>query len=138
MNMANERAGVLAAYRTVAGIDAAPEEFMKMAMDAVRTFLLQAEIGIAAGDRRAKAAALSAASKIVEFMLGLSGSDPGPLSERLAHIYRYVLAAILKANLADDAEAVSAARVAIEQFAAVWRRAFPDIGRLETALIAAD
>jgi flagellin-specific chaperone FliS len=71
-------------------------------------------------------------------MLGLSGSDPGPLSERLAYIYRYVLAAILRGNLADDAEAVAAARVAIEQFAAVWRRAFPDIGHAQSALMAAD
>ncbi len=124
--MANEGLGALAAYRTIAGIDAAPEEFMKMAMDATRTFLLQAETGVAAGDRPAKARALNSAAKIVEFMLGLSGSEPGPLSECLAKVYQYVLAAILKGNAADDAEAVAAGRVAIEQFATVWRRAFPD------------
>jgi flagellin-specific chaperone FliS len=129
--MANEGFGALAAYRTVAGMDAAPEEFMKMATDAARAFLIQAEIGIAAGDRPAKARALSSAAKIVEFMLGLSGSEPGPLSQGLAQVYRCVLSAILRGNAADDAEAIAAGRVAIEQFAIVWRGAFPDTGRLQ-------
>jgi flagellin-specific chaperone FliS len=131
--MADEGLGALAAYRTVAGIDAAPEEFMKMAADAVRTFLLQAETGLAAGDRRAKARALNSAAKIVEFMLGLSGSDPGPLSACLAQVYRYVLAAILRGNADDDGDALAAGRVAIEQFAMVWRRAFPDLDRSQLA-----
>jgi flagellar biosynthetic protein FliS len=133
MVMANEGFGALAAYRTVAGIDAAPEEFMKMATDALRTFLLQAENAIGGGDLRAKAAALNSAARIVEFMLGLSGSEPGPLSDGLAQVYRYVLAAILQANCADDSEAVAAGRVAVEQLAAVWRRAFPDMDRSQTA-----
>lgn len=126
MDMANEGLGALAAYRTIAGIDADPQEFMKMATDAVRVFLLQAEAGIATGDRPAKAKALDAASRLIEFMLGLSGSEPGPLSESLAQVYRYVLAAILRGNAADDAEAIAAGRVVVEQFAEVWRRAFPD------------
>jgi flagellar biosynthetic protein FliS len=129
MDVANEGLGALTAYRTVAGIDAAPEEFMSMATDAVRTFLLRAEIGIAAGDQSTKAGALNSAAKIVEFMLGLSGGSPGPLSECLAKLYRYVLAAILRGNAADDGEAVAAGRVAIEQFSAVWRKAFPDTDR---------
>jgi flagellar biosynthetic protein FliS len=129
MAIANEELGALAAYRTVAGIDAAPEEFMKMATDAVRTFLLQGEAGIAAGDRRVKAAALNSAAKIIEFLLGLSGGAPGRLSEGLAQVYRYVLAAILQGNLADDRQAIASGRVAIEQLAAVWRKAFPDAQR---------
>ena len=126
MEMGNEGLGALAAYRTIASIDADPQEFMKMAIDAVRVFLLQAEAGIATGDRPAKAKALDAAAKVIEFMLGLSGSEPGPLSEPLAQIYRYVLAAILRGNSANDAEAVAAGRVVVEQFAEVWRRSFPD------------
>ncbi len=126
MDMANEGLGALAAYRAIAGIDADPQEFMKMATDAVRVFLLQAEAGIATGDRPGKAKALDAAAKVIEFMLGLSGSEPGPLSESLAQVYRYILAAILRGNAADDAEAVAAGRVVVEQFAGVWRRAFPD------------
>jgi flagellin-specific chaperone FliS len=116
----------LAAYRAVAGIDAQPKEFMKMAMDAARTFLLQAETAIAAGDRPAKAKALSSAAKVIEFMLGLSGTERGPLSGRLAGVYQYVLAAILKGNAWDDREAVAAGRLAVEQLAAVWRKMFPD------------
>ena len=78
----------LAAYRAVAGTGAEPEEFMKMALDAARTFLLQAENAIAAGDQAKKAKALSSAGKVVEFMLGLSGAEPGPLSGCLASVYQ--------------------------------------------------
>jgi flagellin-specific chaperone FliS len=126
--------GALAAYRMVAGIGAAPEDFMKMALDAVQTFLRQAEIGIAAADRPAKAQALSSAGKLVEFMLGVSGSDPGRLSQCLAQVYRFMLAAILRGNAADDAEAVAAARIATEQLAKVWRSRFPDLNGSETGV----
>src|SRR5579864_2102066 len=95
----------LAAYRTVAGTGAEPQEFMKMALDAARTFLVQAEAAIGAGDRPKKARALGAAGQIIEFMLGLSGFEPGELSDCLAAVYRYVLAAILKGNAEDDREA---------------------------------
>lgn len=126
MDAANYGSSGLAAYRAVAGIDAEPEEFMKMAMDAARIFLLQAETAIAAGDRPAKAKALSSAAKVLEFVLGLSGTERGPLSGRLAGVYQYVLAAILKGNAWDDREAVAAGRLAVEQLAAVWRKMFPD------------
>lgn len=116
----------LAAYRGVAGAGAEPEEFMKMALDAARTFLLQAEAAIVEGDRTKKGKALSSAGKVVEFMLGLSGADHGPLSDCLASVYQYVLAAILKGNAWDDREAVVAGRVALDDLAAVWRRVFPD------------
>jgi flagellar biosynthetic protein FliS len=116
----------LAAYRAVAGAGAEPEEFMKMALDAVRTFLLVAETAISAGDRPRKAKALGSASKVIEFMLGLSGVDQGPLSTCLASVYQYVLAAILKGNAWDDAEAVVAGRTALDELAAIWRRVFPD------------
>jgi flagellar biosynthetic protein FliS len=115
-----------AAYRVVAGIDAEPKEFMKMAMDAARVFLLQAETAIATGDRPAKAKALSSAAKIIEFMLGLSGTERGPLSDRLVSVYQYVLAAILKANAWDDGEVVAAGRLTVEQLAVLWRKMFPD------------
>ncbi len=127
MDMANDGRGALAAYRAIAGVGAAPEEFMKMATEAVRAFCLQAEAAIVARDKPTKAKALSSAAKVVEFMLGLSGSASGALSDCLAQVYRYILAAILRGNADDDAEAVAAGRVAIEQLAAVWRRAFPDI-----------
>ncbi|HTV89782.1 MAG TPA: flagellar protein FliS [Stellaceae bacterium] len=116
----------LAAYGRVAGISAEPEEFMKMALDAARTFLVQADAALAAGDRPRKAKALSSAAKVIEFMLGLSGFEGGPLSDCLASVYHYVLAAILKANAWDDREAIAAGRVALDDLAAVWRRVFPD------------
>jgi len=121
----------LAAYRAVEGIDAAPEEFMKMAMDATRAFLLQAENAIAAGDRMVKAWALSSAAKVIEFMLGLSGVEPGALSDHLAEVYQYILETILIANAGNDVKAVVAGRLAVEQLAAVWRRVFPDALVLE-------
>jgi flagellar secretion chaperone FliS len=116
----------LAAYRAVAGAGAEPEEFMKMALDAARTFMLQADAAIAAGDQPKKAKALNSAAKVVEFMLGLSGIEHGPLSDCLASVYQYVLAAILKGNAWDDQEAVAAGRVALDDLAGVWRRVFPD------------
>ena len=116
----------LAAYRAVEGIGAEPEEFMKMAMDAVRVFLLQAENSMLADDRRAKARALNSAAKVVEFMLGISGAEHGRLSGCLAQVYQYILVAILKGNASNDAEAVAAGRLVVEQLAAVWRKVFPD------------
>jgi flagellin-specific chaperone FliS len=126
MDAANYGLSGPAAYRAVAGIDAEPKEFMKMAMDAARIFLLQAEAAIAAGDRPAKAKALSSAAKIIEFMLGLSGTERGPLSDRLTQVYQYVLAAILKGNAWDDREAVAAGRLTVEQLVVLWRKMFPD------------
>jgi flagellar biosynthetic protein FliS len=115
-----------AAYRAVEGIGAEPEEFMKIAMDAIRVFLLQAENSMLAGDRMAKARALNSAAKVVEFMLGISGTENGRLSGCLAQVYQYILEAILKGNAANDAEAVAAGRLVVEQLAAVWRKVFPD------------
>ena len=127
MSAAGESFGALAAYRTVAAIDAAPEELMKMAIEAAQRFLGQAEAGIAANDRPRKARALGSAARIVEFMLGLSGAEPGPLSDRLAQLYRFALTAILRGNATGDAEAVAAARVAVDEIATEWRRLFPDM-----------
>jgi len=112
MNGARQGRGVAGAYRTVEGIGAAPEDFVKMGLDATRNLLLRAELAIAANERVEKAQALGSAGSIVEFMLGLSGSSPGALSECLASVYQYVLAAILKGNAGDDTEAVGAARSA--------------------------
>ena len=99
-------------------------------------FLAQAEAAIAGGNRPAKGKALNSAAQLIEFVLGLTGSEPGPLSNSLAEVYRYVLTAIVRANASDDAEAVVAGRVAIEQLAAVWRRAFPDALGLESMPVA--
>ena len=112
----------LAAYRAVEGIGAEPEAFMKMAMDGARALLLQAEAAMAAGDRPAKAKALSSAARVIEFMLGLSGAERGALSDRLAGIYQYTLAAILKGNAFDDKEAVAAGRLTVERSGLTTRR----------------
>jgi len=126
MDAAGNVTAGFAAYRAVEGIGAEPGEFMKMAMDATRVFLLQAENGLAVGDRLAKARALNAAARIVEFMLGLSGAERGGLSDCLAQVYHYILEAILRGNASNDGEAVAAGRVAVEQLAATWRKVFPD------------
>ena len=131
MNGSRRTRDVLGVYRAVEGIGAEPEDFMKMALDAARLQLLRAEAAIEANQRAAKAQALSSASTIVEFMLGLSGSAPGSLSECLVSVYQYVLAAILKGNAGDDKEAVGAARVALDELAATWRQIFPDKTGLE-------
>jgi len=124
--MIGAQGNATSAYRAVEGIGAKPEDFMKMALDATRNLLLRAEMAIDAGDKVEKAQALGSAGSVVEFMLGLSGSAPGALSECLASVYQYVLAAILKGNAGDDREAVGAARLALEELAATWRTIFPD------------
>jgi flagellin-specific chaperone FliS len=121
-----QRGGAAGAYRAIEGIGAAPADFMKMALDATRIMLLRAEAAIAANDRAEKAQALASAGNVVEFMLGLSGCEPGALSECLTSVYQYVLAAILKGNSGDDSEAVRAARIALDELAATWRTIFPD------------
>lgn len=121
-----QSSGAASAYRTIEGIGAAAEDFMKMGLDATRNLLLRAEVAIVANDRVEKAQALASAGSVVEFMLGLSGSAPGTLSECLASVYQYVLAAILKGNARDDRDAVAAARAALEELAATWRTIFPD------------
>jgi flagellar biosynthetic protein FliS len=113
-------------YRAVQGIGAMPEEFMKMGLDSAQVLLLRAEAAIDAGDRPEKAKALSSAFNIVEFMLGLTGVEGGALSDSLASVYQYALAAILRGNTADDKEAVASARVALAELAAAWRRIYPD------------
>jgi len=131
MNGSRQARGAASAYRAVEGIGAEPEDFMKMALDAARLLLLRADAAIAANQQVEKAKALSSAANIVEFMLGLSGSAPGALSECLVSVYQYVLAAILKGNAGDDREAVGAARGALDELAATWRKIFPDANGLE-------
>ena len=126
MNSSGNAGDAAGAYRAIEGAGASPQAFMKMALDATRTLLLRAEMAIAANDRLAKAQALGSAGKVVEFMLGLSGGTPGELSACLASVYQYVLAAILKANAGDDTEAVRAARTALDELSATWRKIFPD------------
>jgi flagellin-specific chaperone FliS len=126
MNGARQ-SGAAGAYRAVEGIGATPENFMKMALDTTRNLLLRADAAIAANNRIEKARTLGSAAKVVEFMLGLSGSAPGALSECLSSVYQYVLAAILKGNIGDDREAIVAARVALDELAATWRAIFPDV-----------
>jgi flagellar biosynthetic protein FliS len=115
-----------AAYNAVAGAGAEPQDLMKMGLDSARSFLLGAEMAIEAEDRVAKAKALSSASSIVEFLLGLSGSQPGTLSDSLARVYHYAMLEILKGNAGDDQVAVAAARIALDELAATWRGIFPD------------
>ena len=135
MNGTQQRYSAATAYRAVEGIGAAPEDFIKMALDATHTLLLRAELAIDAGEQMEKAQALGSAGNVVEFMLGLTGIAPGELSECLASVYQYVLAAILKGNAGDDREAVTAARVAVDELAVAWRSIFPDtVGREESGL----
>ena len=115
-----------AAYTAVAAVTAEPQDLMKMGLDRARSFLLDAEEAIETGDRLLKAQALSSASAIVEFLLGLSGSQPGTLSGCLAKVYHYAMVSILKGNANDDPAAVAAARDALDELAGTWRRIFPD------------
>jgi len=112
------------AYRAVEGTDAKPEELMKMALDTVRASLLRAEAALKVDDKTEKAKALASASSVVEFMLGMSGFEPGVLSDRLATSYQYIMTAILKGNIDNDAKAIASARAVVEHISATWRSLF--------------
>ena len=63
-----------AAYRSIEAVGADPEQFMKMATDAARTFLLQAETAISDGNQATKVKALTSATKIVTSAASLKRS----------------------------------------------------------------
>ena len=113
-----------AAYRSVSGLGASPQEFMTMALDSLRASMLRADMAIHAENWMAKADALNSAGKLVEFLIGLSGIEHGELSDRLASIYRFVMTSILKANARNDLDALTDGRHAIEHVAGIWRGIF--------------
>jgi flagellar protein FliS len=116
-----------AAYRSVAGLGASPQEFMTMALDSLRALLRRAENAIRAEEWVEKADALNSAGKLIEFLIGLSGIEHGELSDRLASIYQFVMTAILKANAQNDLDALADGRHAIEHVATIWRHIFAGV-----------
>lgn len=121
-----------AAYRSVSGLGASPQEFMTMALDSLRALLRRADHAIRAGEAVEKADSLNSAGKLVEFLIGLSGIEHGELSDRLASIYQFVMTAILKANALNDLNALTDGRQAVEHVATIWRNIFD--GAKEPAL----
>lgn len=116
-----------AAYRSVAGLGASPQEFMSMALDSLRALLRRADTAIRAHEAVDKADALNSAGKLVEFLIGLSGIEHGELSDRLASIYQFVMTAIMRANAHNDLQAVADASHAIEHVATIWRGIFAGV-----------
>ncbi|HEY5208938.1 MAG TPA: flagellar protein FliS [Stellaceae bacterium] len=116
-----------AAYRSVAGLGASPQEFMAMALDSLEASLRRADTAIRGQSLVEKADALSSAGKLVEFLIGLSGIEHGQLSDRLASIYQFVMTAILKANAHNDLEALADGRHAVDHVATIWRGIFDGV-----------
>lgn len=127
MDGARRNSDSYAAYRSVSGLGASPEEFMTMALDSLRALLRRADHAIRAGETVEKADALNSASKLVEFLIGLSGIQHGELSDRLASIYQFVMTAILKANAQNDLDALADGSHAIEHVATIWRNIFAGV-----------
>lgn len=118
-------ASPLTAYRSVDCAGISSERLMIVALDAVQFFLMRAETAIDDDNRAEKARVLARASRVVEFMLGLTGVQPGELSVRLAKLYRFVMEGIVKGNANDDKEAIVSARAVIEDVGKFWRLRFP-------------
>jgi len=116
-----------AAYRSVAGLGASPQEFMAMALDSLEASLRRADTAIRGQAAVEKADALNSAGKLVEFLIGLSGIEHGELSDRLASIYQFVMTAILKANAHNDLAALADGRHAIQHVATIWRGIFDGV-----------
>ena len=127
MDGARHNSDSYAAYRSVSGLGASPEEFMAMALDSLRALLRRAEHAIRAGETVEKADALNGAGKLVEFLIGLSGIQHGELSDRLASIYQFVMTAILKANAQNDLDALADGCYAVEHVATIWRNIFAGV-----------
>ncbi|HYL31688.1 MAG TPA: flagellar protein FliS [Stellaceae bacterium] len=115
----------LSAYRSVDCAGVSSERLMMVALDAVQFFLLRAETAIDDENRAEKARVLARAGRVMEFMLGLTGVEPGELSARLAKLYRFVIDGIVKGNANDDKEAITSARYVIEDIGKFWRLRFP-------------
>jgi flagellar biosynthetic protein FliS len=115
----------LSAYRTVDCTGVSSERLMIVALDAVQFFLMRAEAAIEDENRQEKARVLARAGRVMEFMLGLTGVQPGELGTRLAKLYRFVIDGIVKGNANDDREAIVAARAVIEDVGKFWRLRFP-------------
>ncbi|SRR5579875_830860 len=115
----------LHAYRSVDCTGVSAERLMMVALDAVQFFLTRAETAIEDGNGSEKARVLARAGRVTEFMLGLTGVQPGELSGRLGKLYRFVLEGIMKGNANDDKEAIASARYVIEDIGRFWRMRFP-------------
>ena len=115
----------LAAYRSVDCAGISSERLMIVALDAVQFFLTRAETAIDDENRAEKARVLARAGRVMEFMLGLTGVQPGELSVRLAKLYRFVIDGIVKGNANDDKDAIVSARAVIEDVGKFWRLRFP-------------
>jgi flagellar protein FliS len=116
-----------AAYRSVAGLGASPQEFMAMALDSLRALLRRADTAIRTQEWVDKADALNSAGKLIEFLIGLSGIEHGELSDRLASIYQFVMTAVMRANANNDLQALADANHAIEHVATIWRNIFAGV-----------
>lgn len=115
----------LSAYRNVDCAGVSSERLMMVALDAVQFFLMRAETAIDDDNRQEKARVLARAGRVMEFMLGLTGVQPGEMSVRLAKLYRFVIEGIVKGNANDDKEAITSARYVIEDIGKFWRVRFP-------------
>ena len=127
MDGTSRNADSYAAYRSVSGLGASPQEFMTMALDSLRALLRRGENAIRAEEWVEKAEALNSAGKLVEFLIGLSGIEHGELSDRLASIYQFVLTSIFKANARNDLDALADGRQAIEHVATIWHQIFAGV-----------
>ncbi|MGH6982202.1 MAG: flagellar export chaperone FliS [Stellaceae bacterium] len=127
MDGARRNSESYAAYRSVAGLGASPQEFMSMALDSLRALLRRADAAIREQEWVEKADALNSAGKLVEFLIGLSGIERGELSDRLASIYQFVMTAIMRANAQNDLGALADGSQAVEHVATIWRDIFAGV-----------
>ena len=118
-------ASQLTAYRSVDCAGVSSERLMIVALDAVQFFLARAETAIDDENGVERARVLARAGRVMEFMLGLTGVQPGELSPRLAKLYRFVMDGIVKGNANNDKEAIVSARAVIEDVGKFWRLRFP-------------
>jgi flagellar protein FliS len=112
-------------YRQVGaqtGIEgASPHRLVTMLFDGFLDCLVQARGAIAAGDREAKARALTRAGRIVdEGLKATLNPAAGEIAQNLSLLYGYVSAALLQAHLHNDEARLDECRHLMEPLRDAW------------------
>lgn len=94
-------------YRDAFAASASGDELLRMGWHGLRVYLRRAREAIGSGDRADKAAAIHAADQLLVFLQSIvaQGGD-AELGASLTRIYQALQAALLNANLYDDAGAL--------------------------------
>lgn len=98
------------AYRQVSRQGVSEDRLLVLGLDGILEYLRRVRVAVETRDMLAKVSAMTRAQQLVEHLLAALPEDgspeAGPVSARLAGIYRYLLDRLGQANIFDDTEAL--------------------------------